>query len=152
MGRRAHGLAIVMVATTLSASCGSPPPPAPSAVITTDPTSVCIGDGGPVGGPGENTRITLDGSTSSANLSLVYEKPDPNEPPLRFLWSFTGSHVVIDSGDVTSPKLFVFMTADRPLHVHLRVENAAGGVAEALTTISVTPLNDDGTCPLPMVQ
>lgn len=127
------------------ASCGSPPPPAPSAVITASPTSVCIGDD-------LTTTIHLDAKASAPNLSLVYQKPDPNEPPLKYAWSFSGSHVVVDTGDDHSVALTLFMTADRPLHVRLRVENAAGGVTEALTTISVTPLDDNGVCPLPAAE
>lgn len=135
---RRGGLLIVAIA-----ACGGPPPPAPSAVISASPTSVCVGDA-------YTTTIHLDGKQSSPRLTLVYEKPDPSEPPLRMKWSFSGSAVEIDTGDDVSDELTLRMAADRPLHVRLRVENAEGGVTEALTTISVTPLDENGQCPLPV--
>ena len=145
MGTRAKVLALGIAATCLVTSCGSPPPPAPSAVITASPTSVCVGDE-------LATTIHLDAKSSAPNLTLVYQRSDPNEPPLKYAWTFSGSHVVIDSGDEHSVALTLFITADRPLHVRLRVENGAGGVSEALTTIAVTPLDDAGKCPIPVTE
>lgn len=122
-------------------ACASPPAPAPSAVITASPASVCAGDG-------FATPIALDATKSAPRLTLVYARPDPSEPPLSYAWSFAGSERTIDDGEATSDKLTVRMAGDRPLHVRLRVTNAAGGVTEALATIALTPLDDRGRCPL----
>ncbi len=134
--------AIFMVCATMIMSCGEPPPPAPSAVITASPTSLCIDDG-------FATPIHLDALSSAQSLTLVYVRPDPNAPPLSFLWSFEGSAMQFDDGDPKSDVLTVRMRGDRPLHVKLRVQNAAGGVTETLTTISVTARDKSGNCPLP---
>jgi hypothetical protein len=131
----------VAFATFSIFACSGPPPPAPSAVITASPTSVCLGDA-------ESTNITLDGSQSTPGLTLVYQKPDPGEAPLQFQWTFSGSAYAINTGDDHSAKLAVLMMADRPLHVHLHVTNGEGGQADALTTISVTPLDPNGNCPV----
>jgi hypothetical protein len=75
---------------------------------------------------------------------------DPGEPPLKFRWSFSGSGWLFDNESrPTEPDILVSMAADRPLHVNLRVENSVGGVSEALKTLSITPLDADGACPLP---
>jgi len=132
--------------------CNGPPPGAPSPVIVATPTTVCLGD--------DKTPITLDGTQSSPELTLVPTPPDANAPPLQFVWTLTGSahHIVrVDaggdatrpSGSLTSDKLTVTMAADQPLQVDLHVENPqTGGSADTTTTISVTSLNDAGACPL----
>ncbi len=126
------------------AACGSPPPPEPSAVINADPTAVCLGDG-------YHTTIHLDAKQSAPNLTLVYVRPDPGAPPLKYLWSFSGSDYQLGDGDdLIGEALSVTMAADRPLHVTLRVENAAGGVGIARSTIAVTPPDASGACPLPV--
>lgn len=126
----------------LALGCGEPPPPAPSAVIRACPGSICQGDD-------FATSIHLDATKSAPRLTLVEAPKDPNEPPLDIEWSFSGSKMLYDVGTASEPDVLVSMAADRPLHVRLRVENAAGGVAEALETISVTPLGEAGVCPLP---
>jgi hypothetical protein len=103
---------------------------------------VCIGDD-------FATSIHLDASKSAAHLTLVEAPPDPNQAPLRFSWSFSGSKMLFDQGGAQDADLLVSMAADRPLHVTLRVENGEGGVSEALESISVTPLDAAGLCPLP---
>jgi len=122
--------------------CGEPPPPAPSAVIRACPAAVCLGDD-------FATSIHLDASKSAPRLTLVEVPADPDEPPLSFSWSFSGSGMLFDRGTTAEPDILVSMKADRPLHVRLRVENADGGVAEALQSIAVTPLDEAGLCPLP---
>lgn len=123
--------------------CSEPPPPAPSAVIRACPWSLCEGDD-------FATSIHLDATRSAPRLTLVEAPPDPDEPPLKTRWSFAGSDWLFDEdGTADQPDVLVSMAADRPLHVTLVVENAAGGVAQALKSISVTPLDEAGQCPLP---
>jgi hypothetical protein len=86
-------------------------------------------------------------------LTLVPAPNTPSSPPLTFLWTLTGSKYDIlgDAGDasLTSDKLTVTMAGDQPLQVELEVTNAAnGGTASTTATISVTPPNDAGVCPL----
>lgn len=138
---RRRALACVALALS-SAGCGEPPPPAPSAVIQVCPPSVCVGDE-------FSTSIHLSAERSAPRLTLVESPVDPNEPPLSFEWSFSGSKMLFDRGAATDAEILVSMAADRPLHVGLRVENGEGGVAEALETISITPLDQGGVCPLP---
>jgi len=111
-------------------------------VIRACPSSVCMGDD-------FATSIHLDATKSAPRLTLVEAPPDPNEPPLKFQWSFSGSKMLFDEGGATDDDLLVSMQADRPLHVTLRVENGEGGVSEALKSLSVTPLDENGQCPLP---
>jgi len=141
MGKRGW----LLIASVLSAACGEPPPPAPSAVIKVAPEAVCIGDD-------YATTIRLDASGSAPYLTLVYVPPDPDAPPLGFSWSFSGSKQALIDGDVHSAQLSLAMAADRPLHVLLRVENSVGGVSELKKTIPVTPLDAAGVCPLPPVE
>jgi len=139
MGRR---LGVCLGALWLAA-CGGPPPPAPSAVIRACPSSVCVGDD-------YATSIHLDATKSAPRLTLVEAPVDPQEPPLQIRWSFSGSAWLFDNeSQPTQPDILVSMAADRPLHVTLRVENSVGGVSEALKTLSVTPLDAEGVCPLP---
>lgn len=96
------------------------------------------------------TSIRLDATKSAPRLTLVEAPVDPNEPPLEVRWSFAGSAWLFDEdSQADQPKILVSMAADRPLHVTLRVENSVGGVSEALKTISLTPLDESGSCPLP---
>ncbi len=134
-------------------ACNGPPPGAPSPVIVATPTTVCLGDD-------YRTPITLDGTQSSPELTLVPSPPDANAPALAFLWTLTGSAYkiadvdaggghVLPSGSLTSEKLTVKMAGDQPLQVDLHVENPQnGGSADTTTTIAVTSLNDAGACPL----
>jgi hypothetical protein len=125
------------------AGCGEPPPPAPSAVIRACPASVCVGDD-------FATSIHLDARKSAPRLTLVEAPAKPDAPPLSIRWSFSGSAWLFDDESrATEPDILVSMAADRPLHVTLTVENEVGGVSEALRTLSVTPLAEDGSCPLP---
>jgi hypothetical protein len=132
--------ALLVGATALA--CGSPPPSPPSAVITATPEAVCQGDD-------YRTSVHLDGSKSSADLSLVYSPPAPNAPPLVYAWSFEGSEYMLsNASDPTSDAVDVTMAGDRPLEVHLQVQNAAGGVSVTLLTIAITPPDASGRCPL----
>lgn len=142
MGRRGVFLAI---SPLLLVACGEPPPPAPSAVINATPEAVCLGDE-------FKTTIRLDASDSAPYLTLVYVPPDPDDPPLAFEWTFSGSEKTLIDGSVYGAELSLGMKADRPLHVTLRVENSVGGVSTVTKTIAVTPLDEDGNCPLPPVE
>jgi hypothetical protein len=134
-------------------ACSGPPPPAPSPVILATPTTVCIGDD-------YRTPITLDGTQST----LVPSPADANAPPLKYLWTLTGSAYRIadidagggrsvPSGTLTSDKLVVRIAGEEPLQVDLNVQNGNGGSADTTATISVTSLDvadagDAGACPL----
>jgi hypothetical protein len=133
------------VLCALAVSCGEPPPPAPSAVINASPKAVCAGDG-------FATAIHLDAKQSLPYLTLVYVRPAPGSPPLKYTWSFEGSGSTLDEGSLDADALVVHMAGDRPLHVRLRVENSVGGVSDALTSIAVTPLDESGACPLPPAE
>jgi hypothetical protein len=141
MSRRLVSLGIALVC----GACGERPPPAPSAVIQATPEAVCLGDE-------YETTIALDASDSARFLTLVYVPPDPDAPPLSFAWSFSGSEKTLIDGNLASPLLSVAMKGDRPLHVTLEVENDVGGVSTVTKSIAVTPLDADGTCPLPPVE
>lgn len=136
---------VFLVIGLVSAGCGEPPPPAPSAVIHASPEAVCIGDE-------YETTIVLDASDSAPYLTLVYVPPDPDAPPLRFAWSFSGSQKTLLDGNEHGAELSLAMKGDRPLHVTLEVENDIGGVSSATKSIAVTPLDTDGNCPLPPVE
>jgi P pilus assembly chaperone PapD len=147
-------------------ACSGPPPTAPAAVITATPTSVCEGDD-------FQTPIVLDSTGSSPVLTLVYTPPAADAAlgycgnTTCYLWSFSGAvckglstdpspcDVIIDPGSVEpdgtvdSTIVNLTMAGDRPVLVTLRVENGVGGVTEAQTSISITPLDDAGACPLP---
>lgn len=104
---------------------------------------MCVGDD-------FTTSIHLDAKKSAPSLTLVEAPPDPNGPTLRFRWSFTGAKWFFDNeSQADADDILVSTAADRPLHVKLRVESSAGGVSEAIKSISVTPLDADGLCPLP---
>jgi hypothetical protein len=122
------------------ASCAGPPPGPPSAVVLTNPATVCIGDD-------YRTPITLDGTQSGSALMLIPSPGDAGAPPLQYLWTLAGSAYKVVSGSVTSSKLVVTMAADQPLQVDLRVTNGAGTPADGTATVSVTSLSDGG-CPL----
>jgi hypothetical protein len=141
MGKRSVLVAIGL----LLVACGEPPPPAPSAVIVASPEAVCIGDE-------FETTITLDASDSAPYLTLVYVPPAPDAPALDFSWTFTGSEKTFIDGNAHSAELSLAMKGDRPLHVTLEVENSVGGVSSITKTIAVTPLDEDGNCPLPIVE
>jgi|GEM_PF-6459632 len=130
------------VVVLIAIACGSPPPPAPSAVIVMSPSSVCVGDA-------FTTPIHLDATSSAQGLTLVYVRPDPNAPPLSYTWSFEGAAMRFDEGDAHSDTLTVRSSGDRPLHVTLEVRNSLGGVTDALASISITPVDAAGRCPLP---
>jgi hypothetical protein len=130
---------------SLVMGCGEPPAPAPSAVVRACPAQVCVGDD-------FTTWIHLDAKKSSAHLKLVYEPPAADDAPLDFRWSFAGSAWNLEAGTLDGDDIVVTLAAERPLHVTLRVENPEGGVAEALRTIAVTPLDDEGNCPVPLPE
>jgi hypothetical protein len=140
-------------------ACSGPPPVAPAAVINATPTSVCYGDA-------FRTQIHLDSRGSSPELTLVYTKPDPDAGDLKFDWSFSGAvckgldsdptpcDVKIDPsstdalGDINNGDVLFTMAGDRPVDATLKVTNAAGGVTIAKLTVSITPVDDAGACPL----
>jgi len=131
----------ILAAVAATTACGAPPPDAPSASITADPDSICLGDE-------FRTVIHLDGRDSSARLTLVPLPPDPDDPPLSFRWSLSGArHFVVD-GALAEPELWVISEGDRPLHVELEVRESNGGIATTLETVTITPLARDGSCPL----
>lgn len=123
------------------ASCTNTPEDVPSAVITSDPDSICAGDA-------YRTSISLSAKESAPHLTLVATKPDPNEPPLAFTWSFTGAPIQIVTGDAHTPTIVVQTTGDRPLEVNLHVVNGEGAATDAIHTISVTQVDENGNCPL----
>lgn len=133
-----RSIGVVLVAA-LAASCGGPPPPPPSAVITADPERIC-------GGDDYKTLIHLDAKASAPRLTLVATRADPAELPLVYAWSFRGSAYTIEDGDVAADTLAVRASADRPLHVTLRVENKSGGVAYAERTIPIVLPDANGGC------
>jgi hypothetical protein len=120
------------IAALLCVACGEPPAAAPSAVISADPTSVCLGDD-------FASEIRLDAGDSQSHLTLVPVAPNPDEPPLAFSWSFAGAEHRIVEGDVHAQTLLITSRGDRPLHVSLHVKNSEGGEADALLSIAVTP-------------
>jgi len=144
------------------AACSGPPPVAPAAVINATPSSVCVGDD-------FRTQIHHDSRGSSPQLTLVYTRPDPDAGDITYDWRFSGAvcmdgnpdnpdgacDVVIDSASfdptfaITGTDVLFTMAGDRPVDVTLRVTNAAGGVTETHATITITPLDDAGACPLP---
>ena len=121
-------------------ACGGPPPPLPSPVILATPTTVCLGDD-------YKTRITLDGTQSSAALTLIPSPPVAGAPPLQFVWTLAGSAYRIVHGTLTSDTLVVTIAGQEPLQVDLEVRNGSGTSAVATETVSVTLL-DAGVCPL----
>jgi hypothetical protein len=145
----------------LGLSCGSPPSPAPGAVVNATPPSFCAD---------RETVIELDSSGTSPHLTLVPVAPDPSEFPLAIEWSLPGhlpvscartnarpciegdpmidhTREVLEVGRTST--ISVRVSGDRPLEVALRVKNARGGVGEAHVTVPVTLLDDNGLCPLP---
>jgi hypothetical protein len=146
------------ITLTLLFACSGPPPVAPAAVINATPSSVCYGDQ-------FRTQIHLDSRGSSPELTLVYTKPDPDAGDISFNWSFSGAvctgtndppvcNVKIDPastdalGQIEGSDVLLTMAGDRPVDATLKVTNAAGGVTIAHLTISITPLDDAGACPL----
>lgn len=130
------GLALSWVAV----GCGSPPPPAPSAVIVVAPSAVCAGDD-------HQTEIVIHARDSQSRLTLVPVAPEPSAPPLAIHWSFSGAeHRIVDE-DPDRQQVVLTIAGDRPLHVRLRVRNADGGEAIALTTVGITPPDSEsGVC------
>ena len=140
-------------------ACSGPPPVAPAAVVNATPSSVCYGDQ-------FRTQIHLDSRGSSPELTLVYTKPDPDAGEIKFDWSFSGAvcknvdsdpavcNVTVDAastdalGQINNADVLFTMAGDRPVDVALKVTNAAGGVTIARLTVSITPLDDAGACPL----
>ena len=51
-------------------------------------------------------------------------------------------------GQINNSDVLFTMAGDRPVTATLKVTNAAGGVTIASLTVSVTPLDDAGACPL----
>jgi hypothetical protein len=124
-------------------ACNGPPPSAPSPVIATTPTTVCIGDD-------YRTRILLDGTQSTPSLTLV---PAPFEAGLlTYAWTLGGSAYRIVDGSPTAPKLTVEMAANEPLQVALDVTLPNGGSLTATATVSITLLNEAGVCPLTLAS
>jgi len=128
-------------------------------VINATPASVCYGDS-------FRTQVHLDSRGSAPELTLVYTRPDPDAGDLQYDWSFSGGvckgldsdpatcNVKIDPastdalGNVNNSDVLLTMAGDRPVDATLKITNAAGGVTIAKLTISITPLDDAGACPL----
>jgi hypothetical protein len=134
-------------------------------VITATPTSVCVGDN-------FQTPIELDSLGSSPLLTLIYTPPSADagvacQGSICYSWSFSGAvctglatdpspcDVIIDPGSVDPTgavdysTVLLTMAGDRPVLATLQITNAAGGVIETQTSITITPLDDAGVCPLP---
>src|ERR1035437_1099098 len=86
-------------------ACGEPPPPAPSAVINASPKAVCVGDA-------FATALHLDAKQALPDLTLVYVRPPPGSPPLKYTWSFEGSESTIEDGSLDADTLVVRMAGD----------------------------------------
>jgi hypothetical protein len=134
----------VALLSSLLFACSGPPPDPPSAVVALSPATICEGDG-------HHTEIILDGSGSSAQLTLVPVPPEPGEPPLRFAWTLSGAAFEVVAGDLTSDVVVLTSAGDRPLHASLTVTNGSGGIATTLRTVSITPYerdrcSDDSDC------
>ncbi len=144
MARRLAGTAVLGAAVLAlldgAGACSGPPPAATSPVIVATPTTVCLGDD-------YRTPITLDGTQSTAALTLVPSPAEAGAAPLTYLWTLAGSAYRIVSGTLTSDRLTVRIAGDQPLQVDLNVQNSMGGSADTTATISVTSL-DAGVCPL----
>ena len=146
MDRASDGLAAHVVAGGCAAlsvgifgACAGPPPPAPSPVIVTTPTTVCVGDD-------YKTEIIVDGTQSTPTLTLV---PAPFEAGLlTYAWTLTGSAYRITSGSLTTPKLTVEMAGTEPLQVALDLRAVGGGSLTTTATVAITLLNEAGVCPL----
>ena len=145
VAKASHRLVLAGLGAALgSFACNGPPPSAPSPVIITTPTTVCLGDD-------YKTPITLDGTQSASMLTLVPAPAAPGAPPLSFLWTLSGSKYELPEGDasLTMDKLTVKIAGDQPLQVDLEVTNTEnGGTADTTTTVPVTLPNDAGACPL----
>ena len=116
------------------AGCGAPPPGAPSAVVTSSPEAVCLGDD-------YRTEVTLDASESAPRLTLV-PGASPGDATLTYSWALSGSAHVVVRGDLDTESLVVRMLGDRPLHAELVVRESGGGIASTLHTVAVT----EGAC------
>jgi hypothetical protein len=142
----------------LLAACSGPPPVAPAAVINATPSSVCYGDA-------FRTQVHLDSRGSSPELTLVYTRPSPDAGDITFAWSLSGAvctgmsdppvcDVKIDPsstdalGELINSDVLFTMAGDRPVDATLKVTNAAGGVTTTSLTVTITPLDDAGACPL----
>lgn len=162
----------LLLGFVLASACSGPPSNVPAAVINATPTSVCVGDD-------FRTPIHLDSNGSSPVLTLVYTKPDPDAGTIKYAWSFSGAvcvgipaspgdwvtlegkaadacDVLLDpsavdaNNDVNGTDVLLSVAGDRPVDVTLVITNVdAGGTLTAHTTITLTPLDDAGTCPLP---
>ncbi|MCC6525515.1 MAG: hypothetical protein IT373_22890 [Polyangiaceae bacterium] len=120
-----------MLGPVALAACGSPPPPPPTAVIRATPSSLCVNDD-------HATLLTLDGSASAAEVTLVPLPPLPDAPKLEYAWSLAGTSCALEGGSFGAALLFVTCAAERPLHVTLRVTSPSGGEAESLATVPIT--------------
>jgi hypothetical protein len=164
----------VLLGFACASACSGPPSNVPAAVIGVTPASVCVADH-------FQTPILLDSNGSSPVLSLVYAPPAPDAGDLVYVWSFSGAvcvgipaspgdwtdltgatttdcDVLLDPGAVDAlhqvgdSTVQLAIAGDRPVDVTLVVTNAAGGSLTAHATISITPLDDAGVCPLPKAR
>ena len=133
-GARLRALVGVLLGALVCACAPSSPHP-PSAVAVAEPDTVCLGDD-------HRTPILLDARESAQRLTLVPEAEPPDLPPLTYAWVLEGDDVRIIDGDMASEQLTVTMAGERPLHVYLRVESAAGGTSDTAITVSVTQAED----------
>lgn len=121
----------------LLSACGSPPVDPPTAVVRADPASVCLNDN-------HATDVHLSGADSTPGISLVPVERD-EDASLAFEWALSGAEHRVVSRDPTGVELVVTTKGDRPLHVELTVENAAGGRATTLLSLPIT-LPGPGVC------
>jgi len=120
-------VALAMAAT----GCGSPPIDPPTAVVRSDPASVCRGDN-------FQTPVRFDASESQPTITLVPVPADPAAPPLELLWSFAGAEHKELGRDPSGIEVQLSTKGDRPLHVTLVVRNASGGEASTVFSLPIT--------------
>lgn len=127
-GSSPKGSSLVLVVVLL-VGCASPPPDPPTAVVTSEPSSVCVGDE-------FRTTLILKASQSAPSLALVPVPPDPEAPQLQFEWAFAGAAYEELGRDASEVQ--VRTKGDRPLHVTLTATNAGGGRAKTLLSVPLT--------------
>ena len=152
---------VLLAIITCALACSGPPPASPGAVINATPSSVCVGDA-------FHTQIHLDSRGSSPTLTLVYSVQDAGA--LTYAWAFSGVvcrhigddpdctkpgyDVIVDGssvepdGTIDNSDVLLTVSGNVPVQVSLTVTNAANTAASVQSTISITPLDDAGACPL----
>jgi len=130
-------------AALLALGCGEATPPVPTAVVRTEPSSLCLHDD-------HATTVLVDGSESTASLTLVPAPPAADEP-LELEWAFSGdAHQLL--GEPSGVEVRLTAAGERPLHITLRVSHPSGGTATSLHTLPITlpapaPSCAEAVCP-----